>query len=334
MRTARQFRTDIRAELPQPTAAAATEAGVSISAAAAHLGVAPETLRSWGRRYGIAPSARTAGGHRRFSSDDLARLARMQQLIAAGAGPSHAARRALAEPAPPHLMGPVRLPAAGSSTKSTKQGRPRVALAGPKVPGAPAETCALARALAKGRHDAARGMVRDLLAEGGAARLWDAVAPLWTALGDPTDDDGPTIGRADYLSVIVTGLREHRACQAPPMRGRAVVLAGWPHESDDLPLHVVAAGLAEQRIPVRLAGVREPVSSFLSAAANPPVYAVFLWRRHLADAAARRLDVPRRRSPLRLVVGGPGWDGVPLPAAVRRTESLRQATGILRATVC
>ena len=46
----------------------------SISEAAEALGVSPETLRSWERRYGLLTSKRTAGGRRRYTEEDIDRL--------------------------------------------------------------------------------------------------------------------------------------------------------------------------------------------------------------------------------------------------------------------
>ena len=51
------------------------EAGVtwSIRRCAEVTGMPQSTLRTWERRYGLGPSARTAGGHRRYSAADLDR---------------------------------------------------------------------------------------------------------------------------------------------------------------------------------------------------------------------------------------------------------------------
>ena len=56
-------------------------AGVSIGEAAARLGITTSTLRSWGSRYGVVPSLRTAGGHRRYSAADLVVLDQLADYI-------------------------------------------------------------------------------------------------------------------------------------------------------------------------------------------------------------------------------------------------------------
>ena len=68
---------------------------LSVAGAARGLGVAPATLRSWERRYGIAPSLYTKGGHRRYGPADLARLQVMHRLVRNGVPPAEAARVAM-----------------------------------------------------------------------------------------------------------------------------------------------------------------------------------------------------------------------------------------------
>lgn len=67
---------------------------LTVAAVAARLGVAASTLRTWDRRYGLGPSGRSAGSHRRYTADDVARLETMRRLTLAGAAPSDAARLA------------------------------------------------------------------------------------------------------------------------------------------------------------------------------------------------------------------------------------------------
>lgn len=70
--------------------------GLAVAAVARRLGVAPATLRTWDRRYGLGPSAHAAGAHRRYSEDDIARLMVMRRLALEGVAPVDAARAALA----------------------------------------------------------------------------------------------------------------------------------------------------------------------------------------------------------------------------------------------
>jgi len=70
------------------------EPRLTVSGAARRLGIAPATLRTWDRRYGIGPTEHARGRHRRYSADDMARLELMQRALMQGAAPAEAARYA------------------------------------------------------------------------------------------------------------------------------------------------------------------------------------------------------------------------------------------------
>ena len=53
-------------ELPVPAPAEPPTARRTVAAVARRLGVAPATLRTWDRRYGLGPSEHTSGAHRRY----------------------------------------------------------------------------------------------------------------------------------------------------------------------------------------------------------------------------------------------------------------------------
>lgn len=79
-----------------PTGSADPE--LTVAGVARRLGVAPATLRTWDRRYGLGPSERAAGAHRRYTRADLARLQVMRRLTLDGVAPVDAARIALVDP--------------------------------------------------------------------------------------------------------------------------------------------------------------------------------------------------------------------------------------------
>lgn len=74
----------------------ADEVPLTVASVARKLGVSPSTLRTWERRYGMAPSARTLGSHRRYTAVDVARLQVMCHLMEQGISASDAAHQALA----------------------------------------------------------------------------------------------------------------------------------------------------------------------------------------------------------------------------------------------
>jgi len=70
---------------------------VRIGEFARRVGVSPELLRAWERRYGLLQPIRTEGGFRLYTDDDAARVERMTQALAEGLSAAEAARRALAQ---------------------------------------------------------------------------------------------------------------------------------------------------------------------------------------------------------------------------------------------
>ena len=76
--------------------AATPTPALAVAAVARRLGVAPATLRTWDRRYGLGPSEHSAGAHRRYSATDVERLLVMRRLTLDGVAPAESARIALA----------------------------------------------------------------------------------------------------------------------------------------------------------------------------------------------------------------------------------------------
>src|ERR687889_461437 len=66
-----------------------------IGALARRVGVSPEALRAWERRYGLLRPTRTAGGVRIYGAADLERARRMRELTEQGWGAAEAARALL-----------------------------------------------------------------------------------------------------------------------------------------------------------------------------------------------------------------------------------------------
>lgn len=79
-----------------PTSAVFGQPYLSVAAVAKRIAVAPATLRTWDRRYGLGPSMHQTGAHRRYSHDDVLRLSLMRLWIFRGATSAQAASYALA----------------------------------------------------------------------------------------------------------------------------------------------------------------------------------------------------------------------------------------------
>ena len=64
---------------------------LSVAAVAKLIAVAPATLRTWDRRYGLGPTVHPSGTHRKYGSEDIMRLSIMRLWIYRGATSSQAA---------------------------------------------------------------------------------------------------------------------------------------------------------------------------------------------------------------------------------------------------
>jgi len=68
---------------------------------ARRVGVSPELLRAWERRYGLLSPKRSAGGFRLYTDEDAARVNRMRRALAEGLSAAEAARVAVEHQRPP-----------------------------------------------------------------------------------------------------------------------------------------------------------------------------------------------------------------------------------------
>ncbi|MEU5884911.1 MerR family transcriptional regulator [Spirillospora sp. NPDC047279] len=308
-------------------------AGLSVGAVARRLGVAPSTLRTWGRRYGIGPSRHSAGGHRRYDPTDVARLELMNRLILDGAPPEEAARTALATAAadlesalappvamPPEATGPVR--GAGGHRLAVSDGTPA--------------TRALARAAMAMDMVTIQGLVADALARHGVVGAWQEVlAPVLIGIGERHQATGAIIEVEHLLSGCVLGaLTAEIAAADPPLTSRPVLLACAPEEQHSLPVYALAAALAADRIAVRVLGARVPYASLADAIRQLGPAAIFIWSSLPGTGDPVPLAaLPGGRPAPRLVVGGPGWAYGRMPAGARAVTNLPDALAEIHAAL-
>ncbi|MGX7826102.1 MerR family transcriptional regulator [Actinokineospora sp. 24-640] len=93
---------------PRTSPKALDEPLLTIAAVARRLGVAPATLRTWNRRYGVGPTGHTPGRHRRYTPTDVHRLELMQRALLKGASSAEYALRAATDPQPAPPIPPAR----------------------------------------------------------------------------------------------------------------------------------------------------------------------------------------------------------------------------------
>ncbi|MFL5992800.1 MAG: MerR family transcriptional regulator [Streptomyces sp.] len=296
--------------------------GLTTGEVARRLGVAPTTVRSWDRRYGLGPTAHTGGRHRRWTAVDVARLERMCALTATGLPPAEAARLALDEAgpqAPAPQAGTVRSP------PSAARGRSRAGT-GLRLGDVRQECKGVARAAL--RLDAASldGLLSAAIEEHGLVAAWsEVIMPTLQAVGRKWETSGERYVEVEhFLSWHVSGvLRRHAPPAVADRPGATTVLACVPGESHTLPLEVLAAALTERGLPVRMFGGALPVESLVAAVRRTGPAAVGLWAQSRTTAsrplaqhvAALEWGVRgARRKPVVLTLG-PGWAGQTVPGS-------------------
>lgn len=304
-----------------------------VAAVARRLGVAPATLRTWARRYGLEPSGHVPGSHRRYTAGDLARLEVMQRALTHGAGPAEAARLALAAQTTAAPSAPAAAPTATAvldGPAPRRGGRVlRLADAGPRARG-------LARAAFAMDAQAVREVLAESVAADGLVTTWEDVArPVLVAVAERWESNGRGVEIEHLVSDCVTSVYNAASVGAPVDTGlRPVLLAAMPGELHVLPLNVLSAVLAGRGLPCRPLGADLPAAALAAAVRRVAPAALVLWSQ-LAESGDPAVveGLPRTRPRHRVFVGGTGWDGVALPASTTRLTSLAEAADVLTRVV-
>lgn len=275
----------------------------SVGALSEQLGIAAPTLRTWERRYGIGPSFRTAGGHRRYTITDADRVAVLAKFIAEGLPARDAAARAARLPA--HELAALAGTGPGGSAFSTREfGVLGLLAATRELDGPRIQEVALAAIDRFGVIDA-----------------WDDVlAPALIEIGAQWAD-GRLGVEAEHLvsSRLLTALRVS-ASQAPVASETRVVLASTQDEQHKLPVVALDAALAHQSIAAAELGSRLPLDSLTAFVDATEVDVVFLWSSvgNTTPDSLRQIEALRTRATV--LLGGPGW-----PRDLTTAQSLGQA---------
>jgi MerR family transcriptional regulator, light-induced transcriptional regulator len=341
------------------------EPRLTVSGAARRLGVAPATLRTWDRRYGIGPSKHAHGHHRRYSAADMARLELMQHALVQGAAPAEAARYARAAILPPEVaaegvdsapgppletpvaparpdLGPVPIPATDSRPPAPAPGERPVRAGGGtlRMPGAGPRARGLGRAALAMDPVAVRRIVEESIGTDGVVATWDDVArPVLSAVGQRWAASGRGVEVEHLLSECLISVFNARAnatdgAEPAPRTTRPVLLAGMPSELHVVPLAVLAAVLVESGIGCRSLGPALPAAALAAAVRRTLPAAVVLWSQLRPTADVSVLEaLPVTRPRFLTFVAGPGWAGVPLPSGVSWLASLAAARERIAAAV-
>jgi hypothetical protein len=238
--------------------------GFSVGAVARRLGVAPSTLRTWNRRYGIGARELSPGRHRRYTAEDITRLEHMQKLILRGAAPADAARAAMAAPvvlvpAPAGAGGGAAADGAAGGSPAAGQATvlvPGPAEAGPAdngheagahpgegspaprpgpghgsggqrlaLPGASAAARGLARAALALDEQRISETIRTALIRDGSVRTWEELlVPVLSGIGTRFQHTGTCVEAEHLLSVAVMAAFSRRTAELPGQVGHRAVL--------------------------------------------------------------------------------------------------------------
>ncbi len=296
------------------TAEPQEEETLPVAAVARRLGVAPATLRTWDRRYGIGPRAHTTGRHRRYTAADIARLEVMQQALLRGATPAEAASYALRTSAPP-----------APEVVAPREGGPSLLR---EFSTRSASVIGLSRAALAMDAVATQQLIADSIGRLGIVGAWnDVLRPVFTALASRWEQSGECV-EVEHLvhECVLAAVIGVTPLVTAPRNPRPVLLCCAPDEQHSLPLYVLRAALAQEGIGTQLLGAALPTQALAAAVRRTGPAAVAVWARLPEHARAAVFEeVPRTRQRVRLFACGPGWFTTDLPDRVERLDDLVEA---------
>ncbi len=246
------------------------------------LGISPVTLRTWATRYGVGPTLRADGRHRRYSDADVRRLQHMQRLIGRGIRAREAAAAAFsgADDVAPEVSADRRVDELEQAAEDL-------------------EFASIA------------ALLDETLDALGAAAMWtDVLLPILRNLGGRWLR-GDVCFESEWAltSEVSLALQRYvaRFAKAPSERG--VLISCCPDERHSLPVEVLRAVMVEVGIPAVYLGQMVPAETILGMASKLDPVLIVLWSMSantVDDLVCQRLQ----RRGFEVVVAGPGWEGL------------------------
>lgn len=267
---------------------AATEWVFGINEVALRLGVSPSTVRSWDRRYGVAPTARTPGGHRRYSAADLARLRRLLLMVEAGVPTGHAAAVLLED---------------GAVDESPAEARQQL---GAALPADSPTARRLRDAMVRLDAGAIGAVTAATIKRTGVVSAWqDLMSPALTALGERWSVTGSHVEVEHVTTAALDTVLRHHAANVEGTPTRRVLLVATPGEAHVLPLAATAAALADRGVRAVIGGDL-PIGALRMTIEQVRPHSVLVWSRQRATAQRAVLELVGRLAG-RVWAAGPGW---------------------------
>jgi len=243
---------------------------------ARRVGVSPELLRAWERRYGLLQPIRSEGGFRLYTSDDAERVQLMKRALDEGLSAAEAARRTLAQRRP--------------AENGLEDARERLLAA------------------ARSYDESALHSVFDeaLAAYGLETVLSALVLPALREIGDEWERGALEVGQEHFASALV----RERLLGLGRLWGRGggplAVLACAPGERHDIGLIAFGLVLRSHGWRILFLGANTPVETLTKAAAamKPRLVVVCSTDGELLEAVGGELRRLGRRASL--VLSGAG----------------------------
>ena len=302
------------------------EVELTAGAVARRLGVAPSTLRSWARRYGLGPSGHQPGRYRRYGEQDLVALQWMCRLVGQGVAPAAAAALARAgggQDAPASPRGDAERGLAGErELVAERRSRARTVRG---VVEAAQRLDAEAVTTAVGRYLAGRGVV---------ATWQELCRPVLAVLDRRVAETGGCVDAELVATWAISTALRSVVSEAPvtgPAAGVPVLLACTEGEQHTLAMEALHAALSEAGLPARMLGPSVPDSALAAACARTRPDTVVLWAQTRQTARPEVLDQLGGAAGCVLALG-PGWVGLDpaeLPETVATADDLPAALGYL-----
>jgi DNA-binding transcriptional MerR regulator len=280
------------------------EEKLTVAAVARQIGVAPATLRTWDRRYGLGPSEHNDGEHRRYCPGDVAKLVTMRRLIVAGVSPAEAAEQAK------NFKGVIKV------KKIVEEFEVREEVVD-----------AIYKALQSFDRAFVEETIAHEIAEYGVEGAWsDVIVPTLFLIGQDWEIGQKGIEVEHLFSEILKRTMHNQVVELKkPLNSRPVLLAAVGEELHSLPVYALAAALCARNIQTYVLGARTPLIALSAMVTRCAPPAIFLWAQLPKNAETKYWeDMPSIRPAPRIVVGGPGWDSIECSEVIR-AEGLEHA---------